>query len=120
MSGAGEGIKKENSTQEPFRSRGAVFLKNTGAQGLEVLLKELLQLSAYLVFVLTLNGDGDGFTLLYRHAHEAHELQSVNALVALGDGDGGAHIALDLLGHDAGGTGMEPHGIGDGVLELFH
>ena len=57
---------------------------------------------------------GDG------HAHKTHKLHRVDALLALGDGDGGALIALDLLGHDPGGTGMEPHGIGDGVLELFH
>ena len=75
MSGAGEGIKKENSTQEPFRSRGAVFLKNTGAQGLEVLLKELLQLSAYLVFVLTLNGSSPPGSLRDPENSQARECQ---------------------------------------------
>ena len=54
---------------------GLHFHQTIAAQGLEVLLKELLQLSAYLVFVLTLNGSSPPGSLRDPENSQARECQ---------------------------------------------
>ena len=102
-----------NFFMKPYPQRGFCC-------ALQIVLEKLLQAGGVGLLAAALQGDGDSLPLLDAQAHQGHQLGAPGGLaVGFGDGDGAVQ-GLDGLDQQPGGAGVDAHGIGDGVGELFH
>ena len=82
-----------------------------------MLVEELFQRGGGGVFVGALDLDGDGVAALDAHTHERHQLDGVDGLIALEDGDG-ALVAFDLLDQQTGRARVDADRFFERVGEL--
>lgn len=87
---------------------------------LQVLLEKLLHGGDGLLLGGAIGGHGDGVPLLHPQAHQLHQLGGLDGAARLGDGDHRVAKVLGGFGQQAGGTGVDAQGIGDGVSKFFH